>query len=133
MLTASAPLNIVVVEDNPVLRDLLDGMLATVPGIALAGHASTESAALALLREIRPRLAIVDLELCQGSGLNVLHAIADAPDDFGDPHTVVFSNHAHPVIQSRARALGAAAFFDKSFQMEELLEYVQRAATAGVD
>ena len=41
---------------------------------------------------------------------------------------VVFSNHAHPVVRSRCLNLGAVAFFDKSFQTDELLEFVQRAA-----
>mgnify|MGYP003598234430 FL=1 len=41
---------------------------------------------------------------------------------------MVFSNHAHPVVQSRCLTLGAVAFFDKSFQTDELLEFVQRTA-----
>jgi len=122
------PLKTVIVEDNPVLLDLLTGMLASIPGVDLVGHADSESAALALLREAQPQLAIVDLELRAGSGLKVLSTVHEAPADFGAPCAVVFSNHAHPVVKSRCLNLGAAAFFDKSFQMEELLEFVQQAA-----
>ena len=43
---------------------------------------------------------------------------------------VVFSNHAHAVIQAKCRMLGAAAFFDKSFQMDELLNLIEGEAGA---
>lgn len=122
------PLKTVIVEDNPVLLNLLVGMLASIPGVDLVGHADSEPAAVALLREARPQLAIIDLELRAGNGLKVLGAVHDAPADFGAPRAVVFSNHAHPVIKDRCLSLGAVAFFDKSFQMEELLEFVQHAA-----
>ncbi|WP_374260112.1 response regulator [Zoogloea sp.] len=130
MLSETPPLKTVIVEDNPVLLDLLSGMLASIPGVELIGHADSEAAAIDLLRDARPQLAIVDLELRTGTGLNVLNAVFNAPGEFGAPRTVVFSNHAHPVVQNRCLNLGAAAFFDKSFQMDELLEYVQRAAEA---
>lgn len=128
MSPASPPLKIVIVEDNPVLLDLLTGMLASIPGLALAGHADSEAAALDLLRDARPELAIIDLELRTGSGLGVLGALHERPADFGGLGAVVFSNHAHPVVRSRCLNLGAVAFFDKSFQTDELLEFVQRAA-----
>mgnify|MGYP000935240186 CR=1 FL=1 len=42
MSPASPPLKIVIVEDNPVLLDLLSGMLAGIPGLALVGHADSD-------------------------------------------------------------------------------------------
>ena len=128
MSPASPPLKIVIVEDNPGLLDLLSGMLAGIPGLALVGHADSEAAALDLLLDARPQLAIIDLELRAGTGLGVLGALHERPAEFGEPRAVVFSNHAHPVVQSRCLTLGAVAFFDKSFQTDELLEFVQRTA-----
>ena len=131
MTQTNPPLTTVIVEDSAVLQDLLSGMLASIPGIELCGHANREETALALLREIRPRLAIIDLELLSGSGLNVLGAVAEAPEDFGQPRVLVFSNHAHEAVRSRCLKLGAEAFFDKSLEMEELLDHVQRIAAGG--
>lgn len=128
MLAEIPPLKTVIVEDNPVLLDLLSGLLASIPGVKLIGHADSEAAAIDLLRAARPQLAIVDLQLRTGTGLNVINAVFSTPYEFGPPRTVVFSNHAHPAVQTRCLNLGAAAFFDKSFQMDELLEYVQRTA-----
>lgn len=128
MPPVTSPLRTVIVEDNPVLLDLLTGMLASIPGVGVVGHASSETAAVALLRETQADFVIVDLELRAGTGLKVLGALQNAPEEFGTPRVVVFSNHAHQVVQSRCLSLGAEAFFDKSFQMDELLEFIQNAA-----
>ena len=123
-------LRTVIIEDNAVLLDLLTGMLAGIEGVSVVGHAASEAEALALVRATRPQLAIVDLELRGSSGLGVLAAFQQTPDEYGAPLAIVFSNHAHPIVQSRCLALGARAFFDKSFQMDELLDFVQATARA---
>lgn len=125
---ARTPLKIVLVEDSALLRDLLSGMLKGIAGIEITAVADSEKGAIETLLQTRPDLAIIDLELRGGTGLNVLAATHEAPQRFGDLRTVVFSNHAHAIVQGRCRALGALAFFDKSFQMEELLEWIQTEA-----
>lgn len=121
-------LRIVVVEDSPVVRDILFGALESIPGTQLAGYAASEEEAKQTLRKIRPELAIVDLELASGTGMGVLGAVQGAPQEFGNPTMVVFSNYAHPAIQQRCRVLGAQAFFDKAFQMDELFDFVKALA-----
>lgn len=124
-MSSAQPTTTVIVEDNPALLELLTGMLGGIDGIAVVGSAAGEAEAITLVRTLRPRLAIVDLELRTGTGLKVLSAIQGMAGGPGATRTVVFSNHAHPVVRSRCLALGAEAFFDKSFQMDELLEFVQ--------
>lgn len=128
MPATDTPLRTAIIEDSPVLLGLLTGMLEAIPGVSVVGHAASETEALSLLRLTRPSLAIVDLELRGSTGLKVLASLQQHPDDFGAPRAVVFSNHAHQIVQARCLALGAEAFFDKSFQMDELLEFVQKAA-----
>lgn len=127
---APRPLRVVLIEDSEVLRDLLSGMLGGIDRLEIVGSADNEADSLVALRRERPDLVIVDLELRAGSGLGVLAAIQAAPERFGAPRAVVFSNHAHAVVQAKCRMLGAAAFFDKSFQMDELLFFVEGEAGA---
>lgn len=124
----STPLDVVLVEDSAVLRDLLSAMLEGMAVIHIVGTADSEADALALIRRTRPRLVIVDLELRQGSGLGLLAALQSQAEFYGNPHAVVFSNHAHAVVQSKCKALGALAFFDKSFQMDDLLTFIDDEA-----
>lgn len=128
MKPATRVLKTAIIEDNTVLLDLLTGMLEGIQGVEVVGHGASEADALALMRATQPRLVIVDLELRGSSGLGVLAALQKAPDEYGAPVAVVYSNHAHPIVQARCLALGAKAFFDKSFQMEDLLDFIQNAA-----
>lgn len=125
-----APLKIVIIEDNPMLLSILKDMLTSIPNLSVEGNAASEQSAIEMLRDKLPHLAIVDLELSPGSGLKVLQAIHENPDQFEGLQTVVFSNHAHSVVQARCLSLGAEAFFDKSFQMDELLDFVQQKSEA---
>lgn len=128
---AHPPLRVVLIEDSAVLRDLLVGMLGGIDKLEIVGTADSEAEALVLLARVRPDLVIVDLELKSGTGLGILGAIKAVPERFGSTRAVVFSNHSHPVVQAKCRVLGAAAFFDKSFQMDQLLSFVEGAAGLG--
>jgi len=130
MSSSKPPISTVIVEDNPALLELLTGMLDGIDGIRVVGSAASEADAIALIHATRPQLAIVDLELREGTGLKVLSAIQNMPSESGSTRVVVFSNHSHPVVRSRCLALGAEAFFDKSFQMDELLEFVHGVSGA---
>ncbi|WP_254050928.1 response regulator transcription factor [Zoogloea sp. LCSB751] len=118
------------VDDSAALRDLLAEMLAGVADIEIVGVAGSETTAIDLLRRLHPDLAIIDLELQSGTGLKVLAALHDLPPGADTPRAVVFSNHTHPIVRERCRMLGAQAFFDKSFQLDELLAYVHAATDA---
>ena len=121
-------LRVLLIEDSPALRTLLSGMIEDIHGIEIIGEVDAEDQALAVIEQYHPDLAIIDLELNQGSGLNVLRQIRAQPERYPDLRAVVFSNHAHASVRERCRMLGAAAFFDKTFQMDDLLDYLQVAA-----
>jgi len=65
-------------------------------------------------------LAIVDLFLKQGSGLGVLEACRDRT---ANQHVVVLSNYATPDMRKRCAQLGADAVFDKSNEIDSLVDY----------
>lgn len=124
----SAPaLRIVLVEDSAMLRGMLRDMLEELDGVGVVAEAEDEAGALAALERQRPDLAIVDLELRAGSGLGVLRRLQAEPERFGRPRAVVFSNYGHPPVRSRCEQLGVERFFDKSFQLDELIDFVQAA------
>jgi DNA-binding NarL/FixJ family response regulator len=126
-----AAIRVVLIEDSPALQQLLAGMIADIGGIEIIGAVDAEDRALAAIEQYHPDVAIIDLELNQGSGLNVLREICAKPERYRGLHAVVFSNHAHASVRERCRMLGAAAFFDKTFQMDDLLDYLQGVAVRG--
>jgi DNA-binding NarL/FixJ family response regulator len=112
------------VEDNPVIRENLVGFLEEIADATVVAHASGEDEAVSWLKKHRDRwdVVIVDLFLDQGNGLGVLDACRQRA---GHQKMVVLSNYATPDMRERSMALGADAFFDKSAEIDQLLDYCE--------
>ena len=111
-----------IVEDNPTIRENLIGTLEELACIDAVGTAETENEGKAWLSAQGKKwdLAIVDLFLKQGSGLGVLAACRDR-----NPwqKVVVLSNYATADIRQRCSQLGVDAVFDKSNEIDALVDY----------
>lgn len=111
-----------IVEDNATIRENLIGTLEELACIKALGWAETESEAKRWLADNDGRwdLTIVDLFLKQGSGLGVLEACRGRPSS---QRVVVLSNYATTDMRKRCTQLGADAVFDKSNEIDALVEY----------
>lgn len=111
-----------IVEDNATIRENLIGTLEELASIKSLGWAETESEARNWLagNEGQWDLAIVDLFLKQGSGLGVLESCRGRPRQ---QRVVVLSNYATTDMRKRCLQLGADAVFDKSNEIDALVEY----------
>lgn len=119
-----------IVEDNPTIRENLIGTLEELARIDAVGTADTENEGKAWLAKNSENwdLAIVDLFLKQGSGLGVLAACRDRPSR---QKVVVLSNYATADIRQRCTQLGVDAVFDKSNEIDALVDYcIQQSAAA---
>ena len=113
------------VEDNPVIRENLVGFLEDIADATVVAHASGEEEAVTWLQRHQDAwdMAIVDLFLDQGNGLGVLDACRKRE---AHQKVVVLSNYATPDMRARSKAMGADAFFDKSAEIDLLLDYCER-------
>ena len=111
-----------IVEDNATIRENLIGTLEELASIEPLGWAETENEAKSWLAQNGSRwdLAIVDLFLKQGSGLGVLDACRGRTPG---RRVVVLSNYATADMRKRCLQLGADAVFDKSNEIDALVEY----------
>ncbi|WP_298430842.1 response regulator [Ottowia sp.] len=116
------PLKTYIVEDNPTIRENLIGTLQELAGVEPVGFAETEQQGATWLSANNGRwnLAIVDLFLKQGSGLGVLQACQRRNPQ---QKVVVLTNYATPDVRARCRELGVDAVFDKSTDIEALIDY----------
>lgn len=120
--TRAVRLKTYIVEDNPTIRENLIGTLEELACVTAVGSAETENDGKAWLNDHRQQwdLAIVDLFLKQGSGLGVLAACRDRQSR---QKVVVLSNYATADIRQRCAQLGVDAVFDKSNEIDALVEY----------
>lgn len=111
-----------IVEDNATIRENLIATLEELAGIAAVGTAETENDAKTWLLQHAHDwdLAIVDLFLKQGSGLGVLSAVRERRPG---QKIVVLSNYATADIRKRCEQLGVDAVFDKSNEIDALIDF----------
>jgi len=111
-----------IVEDNPTIRENLIGTLEELACVSAVGTAETENEGKAWLTDNSDQwdLAIVDLFLKQGSGLGVLAACRNRQPG---QKVVVLSNYATTDIRHRCAQLGVDAVFDKSNEIDALVDY----------
>jgi len=116
-----------IVEDSPVILDSLVAMLEEMVPVTVVGTADTESAAVAWLSEPGHDcdLVIIDIFLKRGSGLGVLKALQD---QYPERRLVVLSNYATADMRRTCLQLGADRVFDKSNEIDALVQYCDRLA-----
>jgi two-component system, OmpR family, response regulator len=114
-----------IVEDSPTIRENLIETLQELALIEPVGTAETEIEGKKWLAQNDAYwdLAIIDLFLKEGSGLNILEACRRRRPT---QKMVVLSNHATTDVRWRCAQLGADAVFDKSTEIDDLVDYCVR-------
>ena len=120
-----------IVEDSPTIRHNLIETLQELAAVEPVGTAETEHEGKRWLAQNDDEwdLAIVDLFLREGSGLNVVEA---ARNRRPGQRLIVLSNHATQDVRWRCRQLGADAVFDKSTEIDALVNYCMQHREAAV-
>lgn len=116
------PIKTYLVEDSPVIRESLIATLEELAPVQVVGTATDESTAVKWLSVPGQAvdLVIVDLFLKGGSGLGVLRAA----QSMSRRHVmVVLSNYVTPDMRRQCLALGASRVFDKSHDLDALIQY----------
>jgi DNA-binding NarL/FixJ family response regulator len=121
------PLKTYIVEDSAVIRDNLIATLEELVPVKVVGTAEDEATAVAWLAHgDHPfDLVIIDIFLKGGSGLGVLR---HATGLRRDAKLVMLSNYATPDMRLKCLELGADKVFDKSDEIDALIQYCGRLA-----
>ena len=116
------PLKAFIVEDSPVIRENLIATLEEMVSLQVVGTAEDEANAVAWLNDGNNvcDLVIVDIFIKRGSGLGVLQKAHHQPPT---RKHVVLSNYATPDMRRRCLELGADKVFDKSNEIDSLIDY----------
>ena len=120
--TSTVTLKTFFVEDNATIRENLIETLLELTDVEPVGYAETEVEGTAWLTDPHNDwdLAIVDLFLRQGSGLGVVAACQKRKPG---QRVIVLSNYATLDVRQRCTELGVDAIFDKSNEIESLLDF----------
>ena len=125
--TQTAHQRVFLVDDHPLVRDWLAGLVAAEPDLHVCGQAEDAAAALAAIPQARPDIAVLDLSLPRGSGLELLKELRA---QYPALRLLVLSMHDEPKTAERAFRAGAHGYAVKSESSPHIVEAI-RAVLAG--
>jgi DNA-binding NarL/FixJ family response regulator len=115
-------IRVLIVDDHPLLREGVAAILETQDDIELVGQGGDGAEAVALFRQLRPDVTLMDLQMPTMNGLAAITAIRA---EFPDARIVVLTTYAGDVQAVRALKAGARGYLLKSSLRTELLQTVR--------
>ena len=122
-----SPIRILAVDDHPLIRQGIAGLVAAQADMNLIAEATNGVEAIEQFRLHRPDITLMDLQMPQMSGLDAIIAIRG---EFPEARIVVLTTYAGDVQALRALKAGARAYLLKDTLHKELLSTI-RAVHAG--
>jgi two-component system, NarL family, nitrate/nitrite response regulator NarL len=116
---------VVVADDHPLFRSALVNVVRSDPELRLVGEAADGRGALELIREHKPRIALLDVKMPDLDGLAVLQAVTR---DELPTRVMLLTGHAESQVVYRAVSLGVAAFLPKDLDPPSIVDAIRRVA-----
>jgi DNA-binding NarL/FixJ family response regulator len=121
-------MRVLIVDDHPVFRDGLAGLLATLPDVEIAGAAGTAQEALAVARDSSPDIVLMDINLPGASGVEATQAVLAAAPDIA---VLVVSMVDDDDTVFAALAAGARGYLLKGASSAEITAALRTVAAGG--
>lgn len=121
--TSGGKVRILLVDDHELVRFGTTRLIESQPDLEVCGEAEDAPTAIRLARSLSPEMAIIDLSLRVGSGLDVVRAIRQ-----DDPHvrTIVCSAHDERLYAPRALRAGARGYVNKQQSAQLLIGAIRK-------
>jgi len=126
-MSNATDLRVLLVEDSPVICNLVTTIINNVAGLNVVESVDTEADAIGAVQRGNVDVVILDLQLRTGTGFGVLRALRAMAKK---PAVVVFTNFPLSTYREAALALGATHFLDKSRDYDRLPDILTEMAAA---
>ncbi len=101
---------VVVVDDQAPFRDAARAVIARIPGFALVAEATSGEGAIELVRELRPSLVLMDINMGEIDGIEATRIITTAD---ASTRVILVSTYTEDEMPPSARRCGAMAYVNK--------------------
>lgn len=120
-------IRVLLVDDHELIRDGLAGVLELEPDMTVAGQAASVADALSAYAELAPDVVVADLQLQDGTGLDIVRSIRREDDTTG---VVILTMHAGDDQIFAALEAGASGFVGKDAPSGEVVRAARHAAVS---
>jgi len=125
---ATGPLQIAIVEDDPIFRVAVAGAIAHEAGMSLLAQAHTRADALFMLQGPRADVLLVDLGLPDGSGIDIIHESRKRWASCSVVVSTMFGDETHVM---RAIEAGACGYLLKDSAPAGIVRAIRTLQTGG--
>jgi DNA-binding NarL/FixJ family response regulator len=122
MSTDTSLIRILAVDDHPLLREGIAGLLADQPDMSLVAEASNGREEIQQFRTHRPDITLMDLQMPEMNGVDAMIAIRA---EFPDARFIVLTTYTGDVQILRVLKAGARAYLLKNLLHKELLDTIR--------
>lgn len=127
--SGKSPQRVLIVDDHPLLRDGLIKVINQQAELAVCGEAADARAGLATVAKCRPDVAIVDLSLEEGNGLDL---IKDLHARYPKLPILVLSMHPENLYAERAIRAGAKGYVMKHEPVARVIAALRKVLSGNV-
>ena len=124
-MTGSEPTRVLVLDDHEIVRSGLSDLLQADGEFDVVATTGTVTEALPLLRGLRPDIAVIDVQLPDGSGIDLVRQLKE---DLSEIATVVLTSFDDDALLIDALEAGAEAFMVKEIRSFDLTKTLRRIA-----
>jgi DNA-binding NarL/FixJ family response regulator len=114
---------VLIVDDHPAVREALAMRIARQSDLEVCGEAADLSEALRLVADSQPDVAVIDISLKTGCGIDLIKRIKDHNNTL---RMLVWSTHSESLYAERALRAGALGYVNKDQATEKIVEGIRR-------
>ncbi|MDR3635125.1 MAG: response regulator transcription factor [Isosphaeraceae bacterium] len=120
---------VLIVDDHPAVREALAMRIERQSDLEVCGEADDLSEALRLVTETQPDVAVVDISLKTGCGIDLIKRIKDRNNSV---RMLVWSTHSESLYAERALRAGALGYITKDQATDKIVEGIRRVLESKV-
>jgi DNA-binding NarL/FixJ family response regulator len=120
---------VLIVDDHPAVREALALRIGRQADLEVCGEAADTGEALRMVSDARPDVAVIDISLKTGNGMDLIKRIKDRNDHI---RILVWSMHSEALYAERALRNGALGYINKDQATDKIVEAIRRVLSGKV-
>jgi DNA-binding NarL/FixJ family response regulator len=122
-------LRVAVVDDHPIVLAGLKALIERAPDMEFVGEATRGTTAIALIREAKPDVAVIDISIPEMTGLEVVRRVVN---EHPEVRVLILTLHDEGFYLRQSLEAGARGYLVKRSAADELIHAIRAVAAGGI-